>query len=59
MFDSLSSLFEGTNINRKMTPRNHLKSVKTQKLETVQSYFLRVSQSEDQLKAIGDIVEEA
>ena len=31
MFDALSSLFEGRNINRKMTLRNHLKSVKTQK----------------------------
>ena len=31
MFDSLSSLLEGRNINRKMTLRNHLKSVKTQK----------------------------
>ena len=30
MFDALSSLFEGRNINRKMTLRNHLKSVKTQ-----------------------------
>ena len=31
MFDALSSLFEGRNINRKMTLRNHLKSVKNQK----------------------------
>ena len=29
MFDALSSLFEGRNINRKMTLMNHLKSVKT------------------------------
>ena len=32
MFDSLSGLFEGRNINMKMTLRNQLKSVKTQKL---------------------------
>ena len=31
MFDALSGLFEGRNINRKMTPRNHLKSVRAQK----------------------------
>ena len=35
MFHALSSLFEGRNINRKMTLRNHLKSVKTQKSETM------------------------
>ena len=58
MFDALSSLFEGRNINRKMTLRNHLKSVKTQKSETMQSYFSRVAQIKDQLEAIGDTVEE-
>ena len=58
MVDSLSSLLEGRNINRKMTLRNHLKSVKTQKLETMQSYFSRVAQIRDHLEAIGDIVEE-
>ena len=47
MFDALSSLFEGRNINRKMTLRNHLKSVKTQKSETMQSYFSRVAQIKD------------
>ena len=31
MFDSLSSLFKGRKINRKMTPRKHLKSVRAQK----------------------------
>ena len=35
MFDALSSLFKGRNINRKMTLRNHLKSVRAQKLETM------------------------
>ena len=59
MFDALSSLFEGRNINKKMTLRNHLKSVKAQKSETMQSYFSRVAQIKDQLEAIGDAVEEA
>ena len=43
MFDALSGLFERRNINRKMTLRNQVKSVKIQKLETMQSYFTRVS----------------
>ena len=59
MFDALSSLFEGRNINKKMTLRNHLKSVKAQKSETMQYYFSRVTQIKDHLEAIGDIVEEA
>ena len=44
MFDSLTKLFEGKNINRKMTLRNQLKNVKIQNAETIQSYFTRVSQ---------------
>ena len=57
-FDALSSLFEGRYINRKMTLRNHLTSVRAQKSETMQSYFTRVAQIKDQLEAIGDMVEE-
>ena len=56
MFDALSSLFEGRNINRRMTLKNQLKSVKVQKSKTMQSYFTRVSQNEEQLKAIGDMI---
>ena len=35
MFDSLTKLFEGKNINWKMTLRNQLKNVKTQNEETI------------------------
>ena len=44
MFDALTKLFEGKNINQKMTLRNQLKNVKIQNAETIQSYFTRVSQ---------------
>ena len=44
MFDALTKLFEGKNINQKMTLRNQLKNVKIQNVETIQSYFTRVSQ---------------
>ena len=44
MFDSLTTLFEGNNINQKMTLRKQLKNVKIQNAETIQSYFMRVSQ---------------
>ena len=35
MFDSLTNIFEGKNINRKMTLRNQLKNVKIQNAEVM------------------------
>ena len=59
MFDALSQLYEGENINRKMTLRTQLKNMKMQDLESIQSYFTRVSQIREQIEDIGDSVEEA
>ena len=59
MFYALSWLYEGKNINRKMTLRNQLKNVKMQDSESIQSYVTRVSQIREQIEAIGDSVEEA
>jgi hypothetical protein len=42
-----------------MTLRTQLKNMKMQSSETIQSYFTRVSQLNEQLEAIGDTVEEA
>jgi hypothetical protein len=58
MFDSLSGMYEGRNINRKMNLRTQLKNAKMQKGETIQDYFSRVSQFKEQLEAIGDKVDE-
>ena len=52
MFDALTKLFEGKNINQKMTMRNQLKNVKIQNAETIQSYFTRVCQIKEQLEAV-------
>ena len=57
MFDALTKLFEGKNINRKMTLRNQLKNVKIQNEETIQSYFTRVSHIKEQLEAIDEEVD--
>ena len=57
MFDSMTKLFEGKNINRNMTLRKHLKNVKIQNAETIQSYFTRVSQIKEQLEAVNEEVE--
>ena len=59
MFDSLTNLFEGKNINRKMTLRNQLKSVKIQNVETIQSYFMRVSQIKEHIEVVEEQVENA
>jgi CRISPR/Cas system CSM-associated protein Csm2 small subunit len=58
MFDALSRMYEGRNINRKMNLRTQLKNAKMQKGETIQDYFSRVSQFKEQLEAIGDKVDE-
>ena len=59
MFDALSGLFEGRNINRKMTLGNQLKSVRAQKSKTMKSYFTGVAQIKDELESINDMVEES
>ena len=57
MFDSLTQLFEGKNINQNMTLRKQLKNVKIQSVDTIQSYFTRVSQIKEQLVAVEEEVE--
>ena len=59
MFDSLTKLFEGKNINRNMTLRNRLKNMKIQNVETIQSYFMRVSQIKEQLVTVEEEVKDA
>ena len=58
VFDALSKLFEGKNINQQMTLRNQLKNVIIQNSETIQSYFTRVAQIKEQLEEIQENVEE-
>ena len=58
IFDALTNMFEGNNINRRITLRNQRKGVKIQKVETIQSYFSRVSQIKEHMEEIGDMVEE-
>ena len=54
MFDALFHLYEGKNINRKMTLRTQLKNVKMQDSKSIQSYFTRVSQMREKIKFIGN-----
>jgi hypothetical protein len=58
MFDALTRMYEGRNINRKMNLRTQLKNTKMQKGEIVHDYFSKVSQFKEQLEAIGDNLDE-
>jgi hypothetical protein len=58
MFDALTRMYEGKNINRKMNLRTQLKSTRMQKRKTVHEYFSRISQFMEQLEAIGDTLDE-
>jgi hypothetical protein len=44
MMDALTRLFEGNNINKRITLRTHSKNVRMQNSETIHSYFTRVNQ---------------
>ena len=59
MFDALTKFYEGNNINQKMSIKSYLKNLNMQKLETIKSYFTRVSQINEQLEFIRDTIEEA
>jgi hypothetical protein len=58
MFDSLTILYEGKNINRKMNLRTQLKNTRMQKGKTIQEYFSRISEFKEQLEEIGDTIDE-
>ena len=50
MFDALSRMYEGRNINRKMNLRSQIKSTKMTNVESIHEYFTRVSQFIEQLE---------
>ena len=58
MFDALTRLYEGKNINQKMNLRTQLKNTRMQKGEMIQEYFSRISEFKEQLEAIGDTIDE-
>ena len=58
VFDALTKMFKGKNINKKMTLRNQLKNANIQNSETMQSYFKMGSQIKEQLEVVKENVEE-
>ena len=58
MNDALFRMYEGRNINIKMNLRAQLKSTEITKGESMQDYFIRVSQFKEQLYDIGYSLDE-
>ena len=58
MFDSLSGIYGGININQKMNLRAQIKSKKMSKGESIHEYFTRVSQCKEKMEAIEDNIDE-
>ena len=56
MFDALSGMYEGRNINQKMNLRAHLKSRKMSKGESIHEYFTRVSQFKEKLETYEEVI---
>lgn len=59
MWESLSNLYQSSNQNWKMVLREKLRSTKMARGETVTSYLTRVSQVQDELAAVGEVVDSA
>ena len=58
MFKALVDLFQSDNLNRKMILRNKLRSIRMSRSDKVTSYFMRITQTHDQLVAIGEKVDD-
>jgi len=57
IWQSLCSLYQSPNQNRKMVLQEKLKGTKMGKTNTVTSYLSRFNQIRDEFRAIGDIVD--
>jgi hypothetical protein len=58
MFDALTRLYEGKNINQKMNLSTQLKNTMMKKGESIHEYFSKISEFKEQLEAIGDTIDE-
>ena len=58
VYDDITNMFKGKNINQKMNLKNQLKNVKIHNSETIQSYFTRVYKIKEQIEAVEENVEE-
>ena len=58
MHDSLVGLFEIKTTSKRLALRIQLCSIKMTNSDSMDTYFMKVSQLRDQLKSIGDLIED-
>jgi hypothetical protein len=56
MFKALVVVFQSDNLNMKMILRNKLRSIQMSRSDNVTTYFMRITQTHDQLASIGEKV---
>jgi hypothetical protein len=56
MYEALNKLYESKDISQNLALRNQLRNMKMENSESVSSYLMRVSQTRDQIAAIGDVI---
>jgi hypothetical protein len=56
MYDSLKIMFERNNTNRSLTLKHRLQNIKMTKVDTIATFFMRISKIRDQLGAIGETI---
>jgi hypothetical protein len=56
MYDALKKLFERNNTNTTLALRHQLQNLKMTKLDTVSTFFMKISEIKDNLGAIGEII---
>ena len=56
MMDALTLLFEGKNINKRMTLKTQMKNVKLQDSESIHSYFTRVNQIKEHIEVVETLM---
>jgi hypothetical protein len=59
MFKALADLFQSDILNNNMVLRNKLRSIHMSRFDNFTSYFMRITQTRDQLVANGEKVDEA
>jgi len=55
----LIALFERKNTSRKLALRHQLRSIVMSRADSLATYFMKVSKLKDQLKSIGDTIDDA
>ena len=56
MYDKLVSMFRESNANQILFLKNKLKNIKMDKGESIQSYFMRLTEIKNDLLAIGEAI---